>query len=208
MSSGFKKVWNTVTGVLVALVVIVAILLVGVRIVGLDVYMVLSGSMEPVYKTGSIVYVKEVDPYALKVGDDITYMLDEDTIATHRIIEVMPDPEDEEVVRFRTKGVNNKIADENPVHYKNVIGSPVFTIPYLGYVADYVQNPPGMYIAIAAGAVLILLCFLPDLLGGDDSEEIKVKGKKTAGPDPDPEEKPAEAEAPAEAAQPDEAEDK
>ena len=27
------------------------------------------------------------------------------------------------------------------VHYKNVIGTPVFSIPYLGYVADYIQHP-------------------------------------------------------------------
>ncbi len=176
MKKGIKILWNTVTTVIVCIVVVVAMLLVGVRLIGLDVYMVLSGSMEPVYHTGSIVYVQEVDAFTLDVGDDITFMLNEDTVATHRIIEVLPDETDPTVVRFRTQGVNNDIPDEVPVHYKNVIGTPVFTIPYLGYVANYIQNPPGMYVAIAGGAVLILLCFLPDLLFDDGKK--KGKGKK------------------------------
>ena len=64
------------------------------------------------------------------------------------------------------------------VHYKNVIGTPVFTIPVLGYIANYIQNPPGTYIAIAAGAILLLLVFLPDLLfGSEDEKEQKKRGK-------------------------------
>ena len=59
-----KTLWNAVTTVLVSLVVILAILLVGVRVVGLTPYVVLSGSMEPTYHTGSLIYVKKVDPKA------------------------------------------------------------------------------------------------------------------------------------------------
>ena len=54
-----KKLWNMITTVLVALVVILAILLVGVRVIGLTPYVVLSGSMEPTYHTGSLIYVKK-----------------------------------------------------------------------------------------------------------------------------------------------------
>ena len=45
-----------------------------------------------------------------------------------------------------------------------MIGSPIFTIPYLGYFAEYIQHPPGTYVAIAVGAMLLLIVFLPDLL--------------------------------------------
>ena len=69
------------------------------------------------------------------------------------------------------------------MHYKNVIGTPVFSIPYLGYVADYIQHPPGMYVAISAGAVLLLLVFIPDIFA-DSGEEKKPsrrgKGEQTA----------------------------
>ena len=72
-----------------------------------------------------------------------------------------------------------------------MVGSPVFTIPKLGYVANYIQKPPGMYVAISAGAILLLLVFLPDLFG-DDSREPKKKAKAPArsGEDPEPQPKP------------------
>ena len=180
MSKTIKKIWNWISGVLVGIVVLLAIALVGVRLIGLEPYVVLSGSMEPTYHVGSLIYVKDVDPYELESGDVITFMLDEDTVATHRIVEVVPDENDSTVVRFKTKGDANDAEDGSLVHYKNVIGSPVFTIPQMGYVANYIQNPPGTYIAISAGAILLLLVFLPDLFGSDD-EEKKQKQKKKRG---------------------------
>lgn len=174
MKSTVKKVWNIVTTVLVVLVVLVAIALVGVRVVGLQTYAVVSGSMEDSYPTGSLIYVKSVDYKELKVGDPITFMLDEDTVATHRIIEIIPDDEDPEVLRFRTKGDNNQIEDGTPVHYKNIIGTPIFCIPRLGYFAHYIQSPPGMYLAIGGAAILLILVFLPDLFK-DDKKDDKDK---------------------------------
>ena len=129
MSHSFKKVWNVVSTVLVVLVVLLAVALVGVRLVGLNTYVVLSGSMEPTYHTGSLLYVKSVDPQDLRVGDPITFMLNEDTVATHRIIEILPDEEDSSVLRFRTRGDANDAPDGTPVHYKNVIGKPVKMVP-------------------------------------------------------------------------------
>lgn len=169
MNGKLRRVWNAVSSVLVALVVLLAVLLVGVRLVGFQVFTVLSGSMEPTYHTGALIYVKKVDPYTIQVGQPITFLLTEDTVATHRVVEIVKDETDPNVIRFRTKGDANEVEDGSLVHYKNVIGVPVFSIPYLGYVADFIQHPPGTYIAIAAGAVLLLLVLLPDLLhGGKD----------------------------------------
>lgn len=180
MNRKVKKVLNIFSNVLIALVVVLAIALVGVRLAGLKVYVVLSGSMEPRYHTGSIIYVKSVDYTKLKPGDVITFMLDEDTVATHRIVKVIPDEKDASVLRYQTKGDANKAPDGGLVYYRNVIGSPVFTIPYLGYVANFIQKPPGMYVAISAGAVLLLLVFLPELLGS----EKKDKSSQTDKQDP------------------------
>ena len=182
MNKTVKRIWNWITTTLVVFAVVLALLLVGARLIGLQVFTVLSGSMEPTYHVGSLIYVKEVDPYELESGDVITFMLDEDTVATHRIVEVVPDEEDPTVIRFRTKGDANEAIDGSLVHYKNVIGSPVFTIPQLGYVANYIQNPPGTYIAISAGAILLLLVFLPDLFGSDDEPKRKKKQGKFEQP--------------------------
>ena len=180
MATTVKKIWNAITTVLVAAVVIVAIMLVGVRLVGFQVFTVLSGSMEPTYHTGSLIYVKSVDYTEIEVGQDITFMLDEDTVATHRVVGVVPDENDPTVIRYRTKGVANDVEDGSLVHYKNIIGTPVFTIPYMGYVVNYIQNPPGTYIAITAGAILLLLVFLPDLLF--DDKNAKKKDKEDQSP--------------------------
>lgn len=170
-----KKVWNTITTVLVILVVLLAVALAGVRLFGLQVYTVLSGSMEPTYHVGSLIYDKKVDPAQLKVGDVITFMLDENTVVTHRIVEVIPDEEDSSVIRFRTKGDANESEDGSLVHCNNVLGTPVFTIPKLGYFANFVQQPPGLYIALAFAAVLVILAFLPDLFGSDKKSDEKEK---------------------------------
>ena len=199
-----RKTWNIISTVLVSLVVLLALLLVGARVFGLQVFTVLSGSMEPTYHTGSLIYVKKVDPYTIQSGQVITFMLDEDTIATHRVVAVVPDEEDASVIRFRTKGDANESEDGGLVHYKNVIGTPVFTIPYLGYVASYIQHPPGMYVAIAAGAVLLMLTFLPDIFAPEEKSETeseeKPKRRRAAEEKPPRRAKPAAPETAAEEA--------
>ena len=169
MPKNVKKVWDLVTGALVVIVVIFAIFLMGSRLIGLQVYTVISGSMEPTYSVGDLIYVKSVDPDSVKVGDPITFVLNEDlVVATHRVVEI-----DSAEREFTTKGDANSSADANPVHFNNLIGVPVFSIPYLGYVSAYIQSPPGMYVAIAGAAVLLLMVFLPDMLTKKSKAEEK-----------------------------------
>ena len=171
MGKSIKKAWDTITTLLVVVVVALAVLLVGMRFAGFKVFTVLSGSMEPTYHTGSVIYVKEVDHTTLQAGDVITFAISEDMVATHRIVGVVPDDEDPSVLRYRTKGDANDSEDGTLVHYKNIVGKPVFTIPYLGYIASYIQSPPGSYVAIAGAAFLLMLTFIPDLFAKDEEEK-------------------------------------
>lgn len=155
-----KKIWDTVTTALVVLVVIFAVFLMGSRLMGLQVFHVISASMEPTYSKGDLLYVKSVDPDSVKVGDPITFVLNEDlVVATHRVVAI-----DRENRQFTTKGDANETEDAAPVHFNNLIGIPVFSVPWLGYVSAYIQNPPGMYVAIGLGANLLAAVFLPDML--------------------------------------------
>lgn len=192
MNKTLKTIWNAVTWVIVAAAVLLAALLVGARLVGLRTFTVLSGSMEPTYHTGSLIYVKKVDAANLSEGTVITFMLDEDTVATHRIVGVVPDEDEPGVVRYRTKGDANEVEDGSLVHYKNVIGTPVFSIPKLGYVANYIQHPPGTYVTISVGAMVLLLMFLPELIGvlTADNEKEEPKEKKARKEPPAKKEKP------------------
>ena len=155
-----KKAWDIVSVVLVTGVVILAVLLVGTRIMGLQVFNVISGSMEPEYSVGDLIYVKTVDPDAVQVGDVITFVLNKDlVVATHRVVAI-----DAQNRQFTTQGDRNDTPDAAPVHFNNLIGTPVFSIPLLGYVSDYIQHPPGTYVAIGAIVILATAVFLPDLL--------------------------------------------
>ena len=167
MNNTLKKIWNIVSTALVVLMVLCAVFLMGSRLLGYQCYTVISGSMQPKYMVGDLLYVKEVDVNSIKVGDDITFILNEDlVVATHQVVRV-----DAENQRFYTKGLANEIEDSDPVHFNNVIGVPQFHIPKLGYVSDFVQHPPGMYITIGVGIILILAVFLPDMIGKKKKEE-------------------------------------
>ena len=78
----------------------------GVRLVGLTPYAVLSGSMEPEYPVGSLVYVKAVDPLDVEVGDAITFSLPSGTLVTHQVYQI-----DAESRAFRTQGIANIASD-------------------------------------------------------------------------------------------------
>ena len=165
-----KKVWNVVSTVIVTAVVLCAVFLMGSRLLGYQCYTVISGSMQPKYMVGDLIYVKSVDVNTIEAGDDITFILNENlVVATHRVIRV-----DKENQRFYTKGIANQIEDSEPVHFKNVIGVPKFSIPKLGYVSDFIQNPPGTYITVGVGILLIILVFVPDMFKKKEKKAVEA----------------------------------
>ena len=83
MSKTVKKIWNWVSGVLVGIVVLLAIALVGVRLIGLAPYVVLSGSMEPTLSVDDLVIVRAAEDYA--VGDVVVYQSGH-SLVIHRIV--------------------------------------------------------------------------------------------------------------------------
>jgi len=176
MKESLKKIWNITSTILVVVIVLCAVFLMGSRLLGFKCYTVISGSMEPEYSVGDLIYVKEVDVNSIKVGDPITFILNEDlVVATHRVVRI-----DAENQRFYTKGDVNEIEDSEPVHFNNVIGVPQFSIPKLGYVSDFIQNPPGMYITIGVGIILILIVFVPDMISKKKKDEDpEVEAAKT-----------------------------
>ena len=167
-----KKICSTVTSIIVALVVAFAILLVVVRVAGIQVYSVISGSMEPTYHVGSLIYVKNVDASEIEVGDVITFDLNGEIPATHRVVRI-----DAENKLFYTKGDSNEAEDRLPVKFSSVIGTPVFTIPYLGYAVSFIQSPTGIYTAISIGALMFLLSMLPSLFKINPKEKTPVSAK-------------------------------
>ena len=161
-----ERRWNVFSSIAVLILLAIALALVGLRLFGLQPYTIMSGSMEPNYPVGALVYVQPVDPSALKQGDVITFMNDEKTTVTHRINEIITETSEsgEETLRFRTKGDANNTTDGKLVHYKNVIGTPIVAIPFLGYLSYYIQSPPGLYLAIIIGTFLVSMIIIPSAM--------------------------------------------
>ena len=171
MKNTLKKIWDIASTAIVVLIVLCAVFLMGSRLIGFQCYNIISPSMEPEYMVGDLIYVKKVDPATIKEGDVITFIVNENlVVGTHRVVRV-----DAENQRFYTKGDANDVEDGEPVHFNNVIGVPQFSIPKLGYVSDFVQNPPGMYITIGVGVLLILIVFIPDMVGKKKKSEASLE---------------------------------
>jgi signal peptidase len=169
MNDTAKRIWNIVSGILVGIVVLLAVVIAGPRLIGYQPYAVLSGSMEPTYHVGSLIYVKPCDASEVAAGDPITFVFNEDlVVATHRVVRI-----DEANQRFYTKGDANDAEDGSPVHFNNLIGKPAFTLLYLGYVSTFLETTKGKIIGITVVVTLLLLAFLPDILSFAEK-----KGKK------------------------------
>ncbi|MBU9712108.1 signal peptidase I [Bacillus tamaricis] len=152
------KLWanRIISGILFISLIILTVLVISTKasggepqFFGYQLKMVLSGSMEPEFKTGSIIAVKPGgDMTRFQPGDIITFMHERDLIVTHRIEEVIHSGDH---VLYRTKGDSNASPDTNPVLSENVLAEYTgFTIPYIGYVANFAQSKEG-------GALLLII---------------------------------------------------
>lgn len=143
-------VYNILFVILILLLVVI-----GVSVIQLPnnykIYSVVSGSMEPTIKTGSIVFVKPVKQYS--VNDIVTMKSSEPRkTVTHRIItKIVKNGR----VSYETKGDANKSADTQELLSQNIIGKVFLTVPYLGYPIGYSKTLPGLIFMIIIPATII-----------------------------------------------------
>ncbi len=171
MAKTLRIITKALSTTVLTFVVFLAVFLGGIRLVGLTPYTVLSGSMEPTYHVGSVIYTKKAVPTELKVGDPITYRMSGNVIVTHRITEIVN--EGSPLPSFRTKGDANQDADPGaPIPANAVMGKAVFSIPYLGYVSAFIQKPAGLFLLIGTCAgVLLMSTIIEALLEKPKKEE-------------------------------------
>lgn len=128
------------------------------RIVGYEVYEVVSGSMEPEIPVGSVLYVKACDLAEVAEGEVIAYQ-DVDEVVAHRVVFNRSSTGE-----FVTKGDANNTEDREPVPYDAVVGRVETHIPYLGmFMALYASWVGKVYLLLIAGCGL-MLCMLADRL--------------------------------------------
>ena len=120
-----------------------------------NMYIVRSGSMEPVINTGDAVVIGPLDgPFGngLQQGSIVTYRHGMELI-THRVLSIEGDT-------LVTKGDAVEDPDPWPVSRQSVGGIYLFRVPYIGYVSSFIRTPVGRYVAILVpGVILVALLF-------------------------------------------------
>ncbi|HEX5928131.1 MAG TPA: signal peptidase I [Solirubrobacterales bacterium] len=137
---------------------------------GLEHYVIVSGSMAGTYDQGSVAFDDEVPVSSLRVGDVITYTPPASDpaahatgLVTHRIYSIQR-AGGQRV--FRTKGDANRAPDpwtftlDQPTQAK-VVGH----VPYLGYALAALSIRPVRMLAVGVPAMLIAISVLVGLIG-------------------------------------------
>lgn len=146
------------------------------KLVGIKIYGVMTGSMEPAYSVGGVVYVKSCDASKISEGDVITFRLGADTeaVMTHRVLQM-------DGSFFITKGDANNTEDPEPVSYDRLIGKVVFFIPKLAGLANFVDSATGRYFFILLFALSLILWITGDMLkhGRKETKQEKNSPSQT-----------------------------
>ncbi len=117
---------------------------------------VLSGSMEPDIRTGSLVLTRPVEAVEIQTGDVIVFRhaVDGDqtkqVLIAHRVVDAG------DGTSFRTKGDANENLDPFLVPADDVVGTVLCDIPYLGRLAELVGTPYGISVLGCCVGMLVV----------------------------------------------------
>lgn len=164
----YKKISNWL--IIVACIILIPILIFNLAIMyqantnkdevpsvfGYKPFIVLSGSMETEIHQGDLIITKNIDPEKLVVDDVIAFRDAEETVTTHRIIDIV---EKDGVTYFITKGDNNNSQDQNLVEYEDVEGIYIGRIPSVGNMMKSLSEPTTIVIVLLGVTIIFGIGF-------------------------------------------------
>ncbi len=162
-----EKIIKNIGYFIIILLIIICCPIAVPKVIGIQEFNVISGSMEPEITVGSIVYVKQETFENLKADDIIAFEAGA-SIVTHRIVSIDSDSQ-----LITTKGDANSNPDFMPVAYANIIGKVTLHIPYLGTVAALLSETIGKLVA----AILLIIGVILVYFG--EKNTVKEDDKKT-----------------------------
>ena len=164
----FLKVLNFIFNSILTLIIIIGIVFITLYIIGIEPFVVQSGSMEPKIETGSLCFINKLIKYEdIKQYDIIAFKLPTGVGVTHRVINISNEG-------FTTKGDNNQTEDIIKTTKQNYIGKNIFSIPKIGYVIKLIQTTRGK---IIFGTIIIVLILAGILIGEPSSKKQKNQNK-------------------------------
>lgn len=115
---------------------------------GVGAAVVLSGSMEPTFSKGDLVFVRQAD--TAQLGDVVVYE-GENSLIMHRVVAQYGDS-------LVTQGDANNTPD-SPITMAQIKGVVVFCIPYIGTGLNLLKTPAGIIAVLALAFALVELSF-------------------------------------------------
>lgn len=168
--------FNTVFWIAIASVLASAFILTGKdgsprNVLGFSIFTVLTESMQSEIPKGSLVITQHADPDAIKIGDDVTYIKEDKSTVTHRVVSIYENYDNNGARGFETRGIENPLPDEEIVYADNVIGVVKFHTSAVGDILSYIRS--NMFMVIIIFAVLIaLFCVLKIFLRERKKEKL------------------------------------
>lgn len=177
---------NTITVLFSAVALLLAIFMLQSRLTGTEpsiagyrFFYILSGSMEPAVKMGSLVVVQPLEAEDVRQGDVITYRSENGgSLTTHRVDHLTSGGEG---LLFYTRGDANTIPDPQPVQPRQLVGRVALTVPYLGYLLGYIHTREGLAILFGLAVLIVVSGLIRSCLTGKqkcspaDDGEVRAK---------------------------------
>lgn len=145
-----RIIYDTVLTIAVVLCIVIFLFS---QMLGLQSFIVLSGSMEPTIMVDDVVIIKPVDICEVKADDIITYT-ENDSYVTHRVVEIT---EKDGRKALRMKGDNNNVEDRELVTDDMVVGSYVFKVDGGANFYNFVHEPYGLVVLIGVPLLFYLI---------------------------------------------------
>ncbi len=125
---------------LAVMLLVLAVTVVIPRLTGSTPYTVLTSSMKPSYPPGSLVVIKPADAAELQVGTAVLYQIrsGEPDVITHRIVATRQSGGGD--TTYITRGDNNGSDDADPVKIEQIRGKVWYSVPYMGYVNNWLNG--------------------------------------------------------------------
>lgn len=149
-----KKFWKKVSSVVTIVFVVTALSIAALGILMArtaqspwKLFIVTSGSMQPVIPVGSLVVTRTASSY--QIGDIVTFR-SATGVVTHRIVAQHGDT-------FQTRGDANNSPDATNLANQNIVGKLWFMLPTVGRLIDFIKTPFGYAIFFGLPAMFIMI---------------------------------------------------
>lgn len=120
--------------------------------VGHQLFIIRSGSMEPAIPVGALVIATEDGMDDLEPGDVVTLRTPNGTVVTHRVIRLATV---DGSLHLETKGDASETADPVLVPTSWLVGRVEFSLPFAGYALAYLATPLGILTVLLLGGTLL-----------------------------------------------------